>query len=79
MQIGLKTAPLADLQSAVEEIEIAGMACQYIELTGATESVFAAVVSEETPTWYIKLKGANDLAATERARFRAFLESIAFE
>ncbi len=79
MQIGLEPAPPSELKSSMEKIEIGGMSADYIELTGETESVFAAVVSSKKPFWYIKLKGANELAVSERERFKTFLESIEFE
>jgi hypothetical protein len=79
MQIGLQPAPASEFKAAIEEIEIGGMRCEYIELQGETESVFAAVVSKDKPTWYIKLKGPNELAASERERFQSFLESMQFE
>ena len=78
-QVGLDPASPSDLAGDIQEIEIGGMPADYIELKGEKESVYAAVASRDKPTWYIKLKGANELAASERERFKAFLESIQFE
>jgi hypothetical protein len=78
-QVGLEPAPPSEVEGAIEKIEIGGVPAEYIELTGETESVFAAVVSAGAEFWYIKLKGANELAANERERFKAFLGSIQFE
>ncbi len=74
MQIGLEPETVE-----IESLKIGGRDAEYVELIGQEQSVLGAVVDGDGQSWYIKLKGAKDLAEREQQRFREFLQSIRFE
>lgn len=77
-QVELERIESDQLDSSVEDVKIGGVAGKYAEIVGPTESIFGAVVEIGGASWYVKLKGANELAEREKDNFRAFMESIKF-
>ncbi len=78
-QVELEEIESDQLDSSIEDIKIGGIAGKYAEIVGPTESIFGVIVVRGGTTWYLKLKGANELAEREKDNFRAFLESVKFK
>jgi hypothetical protein len=74
-QIGLEPIGADALASQVTKIEIDGIAADFVALQGATETVLGAIAVRGESAWYFKLKGANELAAAEKANFEALLKA----
>jgi hypothetical protein len=78
-QIGLEPGNPAELAQGIEKLTVGGLAAEFIELVGREQTILGVVIAGEGESWYIKLKGDNELAIREQERFREFLQSIRFE
>ncbi len=82
-QIGLDATTAAQLASDLQQLAVAGTDGDYIELvgppdTGSPQAIMAVLADVAGSTWFFKLMGDADLAAQERERFRAFVQSVNF-
>lgn len=78
-QVELEGIESDQLDPSVKDIEIDDIAGKYVEIVGPTESIFGVIAVRGGETWYLKLKGANELADREKESFREFLKSIKFK
>jgi hypothetical protein len=78
-QVKLDEIESDQLDPLAKDIEIDGIAGKYVEIVGPTESIFGAIVLRGGITWYLKLRGANELAEREKENFQEFLGSIKFK
>ena len=77
-QIGLERASDSEIASEIEELTAHGKTAQYANLVGPNETILGAILVHESQAWFLKLRGANAIAASERENFEAFVESIDF-
>ncbi|MBL7037385.1 MAG: hypothetical protein ISR77_02090 [Pirellulaceae bacterium] len=78
-QVGLEPLEADQLEQSAKDIEIDGTAAKYVEMVGSEESIFGAIAVRGRETWYLKLKGATELADQEKENFQEFLKSIKFK
>ena len=78
-QVGLSPLDEAAYRESAEQIELAGEPADYVQLVGEQETVLGVIAQRDGQAWFIKLKGENELAASERERFEKFVRSIRFE
>lgn len=77
-QVGLGPIESDQIDQSAEDIEVDGTASKYLEIVGPVESIFIATAVRGRETWYLKLKGTNELASREKEHFQKFLKSIKF-
>ncbi|MEW4490812.1 hypothetical protein AB1L42_22205 [Thalassoglobus sp. JC818] len=75
-QVKLEPITQAELDEAVEELEIAGMSSQLILIEGETESILAAIAEKDGVKWFYKMQGPTEVVKAEQGRFREFLDSV---
>jgi hypothetical protein len=82
-QLQLKETTAAELAATAQNIQIGDAVGQYVALAGPADAkrpqtILAAIVVHGGRSWFIKLMGDSDLAATEEERFRSFVRSVQF-
>ncbi len=75
-QIGLKATTQDELDREAQQIDVGGRKGTYVELTGEKKTTLAVVVDAAGRTWFITLKGDNDLARREAGKFQNFVHSL---
>ncbi len=85
VQIGLRE-PLSSeqLESILEDIEVAGVSGKYVELIGRAnaqpqQAILGAIVENDGLVWFFKLQGDLELAQREKEQFLSFVESVKFQ
>lgn len=77
-QVGLGPASPDERQQTPRPIDIDGANGAYVDLAGATEAILGVIVPRGGTNWFFKLRGDKDLAAREKERFDAFVQSVRF-
>jgi hypothetical protein len=82
-QLQLNEMTAEDLASLVENIRVGDAVGHYVALAGPgdanrPQTILAAVVLHGGKSWFIKLMGDAELAATEEERFKSFVRSVQF-
>ncbi len=76
-QIGLPSAGIKEVESALERIDSNGLHIDVVELIGPGGiRLLGAIVPHGAETWFFKLTGPDALIARERAAFREFILTI---
>lgn len=75
-QIELDPTTKEDLDRESQPIDVGGRNGTYVELTGPKKTTLAVVVEAAGRTWFITLKGDNELARREADRFQNFVHSL---
>jgi hypothetical protein len=65
-----------DLSAIVRKMDALGVKADYVELVGPAQTTLGAIAPVGDKVWFIKLKGDNELAARENARFQEFVKSL---
>lgn len=84
-QVGMPEATEEEVRQQVREVSISSKQGMAIDLVGpadraeGAETILAAITIHANRMWFFKLKGNSDLAARERERFEAFLQSAEFK
>ncbi|MGH7192651.1 MAG: hypothetical protein ACREJM_03850, partial [Candidatus Saccharimonadales bacterium] len=69
-QIELEATTQEELDREAQSIDVGGRKGTYVELIGSKKTTLAAVVEAADRTWFITLKGDNDLARREADNFQ---------
>ena len=79
-QIGLAPVAEAQLESAIQRLEVNGFKIILFDATGTANGqpvrLLGAMVPYEGQTWFFKLSGPEPVVAKEQAAFREFLNTI---
>lgn len=75
-QIELDATTQEELDRVAQSIDVGGHQGTYVELTGPKKTTLAVVVEAAGRTWFITLKGENELAQREADNFRNFVRSL---
>ncbi|WP_146510702.1 hypothetical protein [Thalassoglobus neptunius] len=75
-QVKLEPITQAELDEAMEELEIAGMPARLVMIEGETESILAAIAEKGGVKWFYKMQGPTEVVKAEQGRFREFLDSV---
>ena len=76
-QVGL--TPLDDVSPVVKEISVGGEKGSLVDFEGAdAKRLIGVAVPHNDQTWFFKMLGDSKAAATEKAAFLKFLESVKF-
>lgn len=78
-QIKLPEVKEAELAKLVKKVETLGVAGDYVELVGPTDTILGVMAPAEGQVWFIKLSGDSKLAERENARFQEFVKSLRFK
>ncbi len=77
-QIGLPPVTPDELTKDLEALRIGDRDARYVAITGASDTIFGAIVPGEGVLWFFKLKGDTELAQRTEPAFREFLETVEF-
>jgi hypothetical protein len=82
-QVQLPPIGADDLEQQTRSIDFAGTPAKLVELVAPEnvsprETILGVIAVRGDKSWYIKLKGDSALAAREKERFEAFVQSIRF-
>jgi hypothetical protein len=82
-QVHLAPVGAANLEKELQKITVDGREGVFVELVGPEtdpkrETLLGVIVAVQGEQWFFKLKGDVMLAARERERFEAFVQSIRF-
>jgi hypothetical protein len=80
-QVGLSPFTAAELASLVKKIETLGVQGDYVELNGPggvapAKTILGVMAAAGGRSWFVKLMGDSELAASEKPRFEAFVKSL---
>lgn len=76
-QIGLAPSGNAEIDAAVEHIDVNGLHVDFVDMVGPQGvRLLGAIVPVDQETWFFKLTGPDALIAKERAAFRDFLQTV---
>ena len=83
-QIGLAEISANELADTMAKLPIDGETGSYVDLVapegvGPRKAILAVIVDHGEKSWFITLKGDAALAAQEKARFEAFVQSLKFK
>ena len=77
-QVGMPAAADEAIEKEIKPIEIDGQPGHLVELVGPQETILGAIVVAKGQAWFVKLRGPNQLAKREQARFAEFVHSLKF-
>ncbi|TWT42931.1 hypothetical protein [Botrimarina hoheduenensis] len=77
-EVGLEPITAPELDQSSETYKLAGEDGTYVELVGATETTYAAMLRRGPSVWFFKLRGPGEAAASDREAFRTWLTSVRF-
>ncbi|HJT31397.1 MAG TPA: hypothetical protein VJ783_05055 [Pirellulales bacterium] len=75
-QIELDPTTQDQLDRDARPIDVGELQGQYVELTGPKKTTLAVVIQAAGRTWFITLKGDNELAQREADNFKSFVHSL---
>jgi hypothetical protein len=75
-EVKLPDVKEGDLPTIVRKVDALGVKADYVELVGPATTTLGAIAPVGDKVWFIKLKGDNELAARENARFQEFIKSL---
>lgn len=78
-QIKLPRASDDELKATLKDVSVDGAEGKLVELVGegdSAESILGAIVLKGNASWFVKAKGPVAVAAAEKARFEAFVQSL---
>jgi hypothetical protein len=75
-EVKLPDAKESDLPTIVKKVDALGVKADYVELVGPAKTTLGAIAPVGDQVWFVKLKGDNELAARENARFQEFVKSL---
>jgi hypothetical protein len=84
-QLGLPDIGEIQMQRDLQEIEVAGLRCPYVDLLGPVSAspqrlrMLVAVARRGDRTWYFKMVGNPALVGQQKSNFELFLRSMRFE
>jgi hypothetical protein len=84
-QVGIPHVSEEQLRNDLTRMEVDGTPAQMVDLTGPDaagrprQRLLGVVVAHGDRTWFLTLKGPQDLVAKQKANFDAFLASVRFE
>ena len=83
-QIGLEEIKANELATTVTKLTIDGEVGSYVELVAPEtaaprKAILGVIVDHADQSWFITLKGDAALAAQEKSRFEAFVQSLKFK
>lgn len=83
-QLGLPPGEPAELDRAVQQIEIGGQQAKLIEIAGApaegkpTSRMIVAMVQHNGVTWFFKMMGDDAIVTAQKQAFMDFLKSVQY-
>ncbi|MBL9207474.1 MAG: hypothetical protein JNN01_20500 [Opitutaceae bacterium] len=79
-QVGLEPQSQAQIESAIEQVEVGSLHIDIVDVTGkgpgGAMRLLGAIVPHQGQTWFFKMLGPEPVVAAERAGFKAFLSTI---
>ena len=75
-QIELKPTTQEQLDRETQPIDVGELKGTYVKLDGPKKTTLAVVVEAAGRTWFITLKGDNELAQRETENFKSFVHSL---
>lgn len=83
-QVGLPPITQAELDANREKLTVDGAQADFFDLAGPADAdprqtILGVIAPVDGATWFIKLMGDAELAEREKAKFKAFAESLKFD
>jgi hypothetical protein len=84
-QIHLEQVDEEQLHKELQQIEVAGTAAAYVDLTGPefagrpSQRILGVVLPRGAQTWFFTIKGPADLVEKQKPAFEAFVKSVRFD
>jgi hypothetical protein len=82
-QVGLKPAPVGEMEASLERLTLGGRDYIWVDLpgpgsNGIPQRIMGAIAAAGTETWFFKMMGDDALTAAQREPLLHFLESLKF-
>lgn len=83
-QLGLPPGEPAELERAIQQIEIGGQQAKLIEIAGSpgenkpTSRMIVAMVHRNGVTWFFKMMGDDAIVTAQKTAFMTFLRSVRY-